>query len=178
LADDELNSPELPSDDQTENQNPPEVEASGQSQDRVAELEGLVAQRDKELAKANARIIELEQTVANLDSEVASLKPALAESEENLTTISHSLAEAVASYRALVAQSNPEVLEELITGDTIEAITESLEKAKTMVSRVRQGLEAEIASAKVPAGAPIRTPPDLSALSPREKINYAIGGKT
>jgi len=164
LADDELKSPE--------------VEESGQSGDRVTELEDLMAQKDEELAKANARIVELEQTVANLDSEVVSLKQALAESEERLTTINHSLAEAVAVYKDLVAQSNPEVPEELITGDTIEAINESLEKAKTLVNRVKQGLEAEITAGKVPAGAPIRTPPDLSALSPREKINYAIGGKT
>jgi len=170
LADDELN--------QTKNENPPEVEESGQNEDRITELEGLVAQKDEELAKANARIIELEQTVTNLNSEVASLKQAVAESEEKLTSINHSLTEAVASYKTMVVQANPEVLEELITGDTIEAINESLEKAKTLVSRVRQGLEAEITAGKVPAGAPIRTPPDLSALSPREKINYAIGGKT
>jgi len=177
LADDEVKSPELQSGKQTENQNPPEVEEPGQSGDRVAELEGLVAQKDEELAKANTRIIELEQTAANLNSEVASLKQAVAESEEKLTSINHSLTEAVANYKALVAQFNPEVLEELITGDTIEAINESLEKVKTLVSRVRQGLEAEITAGKVPAGAPIRTPPNLSALSPREKINYAIGGK-
>jgi len=164
LADDELNSPE--------------VEESGQSGDRVTELEDLMAQKDEELTEANARIIELEQTVANLDSEVASFKQVVAESEEKLATINHSLTEAVASYKALVAQFNPEVLEELITGDTIEAINESLEAAKTLVNRVRQGLEAEIVAGKVPTGAPIRTPPDLSALSPREKINYAIGGKT
>ena len=170
MADDELN--------QTKNESPPEVEEAGQSGDRVSELEGLVAQKDEELTKANARIIELEQTVANLDSEVATLKQAVAESGEKLTAINHSLVEAVASYKALVAQFNPEVLEELITGDTIEAINESLEKAKTLIGRVRQGLEAEITAGKVPAGAPIRTPPDLSALSPREKINYAIGGKT
>ena len=108
--------------------------------------------------------------MTNLDNEMATLKQAMAESEEKLT-------EAVANYKDLVIQSNPEVPEELVTGDTIEAINESLEKAKTLVSRVRQGLETEIASAKVPAGAPIRTPPDLSALSPREKINYAVGGK-
>jgi len=178
LADDELNSPELQSGNQTKNQNPPEVEESGQSGDRVTELEGLIAQKDEELAKANARIIKLEQAVTNLDSEVASLKQAVAESGEKLTTINHSLVEAVASYKALVAQLNPEVLEELIAGDTIEAINESLEKAKTLIGRVRQGLEAEITAGKVPAGAPIRTPPDVSALSPREKINYAIGGKT
>jgi len=169
LADDELN--------QTKNENPPEVEESGQNGDRVAELEGLLAQKDEELTKANARIIELEQTVANLDSEVASLKQAVAESEEKLTSINHSLTEAVAGYKAMVVQANPQVFEELITGDTIEAINESLETAKTLVSRVRQGLESEITAGKVPAGAPIRTPLDLSALSPQEKISYAIGGR-
>jgi len=169
LADDELN--------QTKNEDPPEVEESGQSGDRIAELEGLVAQKDKELTKANARIIELEQAAANLSSEVATLKQAVTKSEEKLTSINHSLTEAVASYKAMVVQANPQVFEELITGDTIEAINESLETAKTLVSRVRQGLEAEITAGKVPAGAPIRTPPDLSVLSPREKINYAIGGK-
>ncbi len=174
---DEVKSPESQSGNQTENQNPPEVEESGQSGDRISELEGLIAQKDEELTKANARIIELEQTVTNLDNEVATLKQAVAESEEKLTGVNHSLTEAVASYKALVAQFNPEVLEELITGDTIEAINESLGAAKTLISRVRQGLEAEITAGKVPAGAPIRTPPDLSALSPREKINYAIGGK-
>ena len=47
---DELNSPELQSGDRTE---------SEQNQDRVAELEGLVAQKDEALTKANARISEL-----------------------------------------------------------------------------------------------------------------------
>ena len=178
MADDEVNSPESQSGNQTENQNPPEVEESGQSRDRISKLEGLIAQKDEELTKANARIIKLEQTVANLDNEVAALKQAVAESDEKLTGINQSLTEAVASYKALVAQSNPEVLEELITGDTIEAVNESLEQAKTLIGRVRQGLEDENTAGKVPAGAPIRTPPDLSALSPREKINYAIGGKT
>ena len=177
MADDEVNSSELQSGNRAENQSPPGVEESRQNKDRISELEDLITQKDEELTKANAHIIELEQTVATLDSEVASLKEAVAESEEKLTAINQSLAEAVASYKALVTQSNPEVLEELITGDTIEAINESLEKARIMISRVRQGLEAEITAGKVPAGAPIRTPPDLSALSPREKINYAIGGK-
>lgn len=151
MADDELN------------QNP-EGEESGQSQTlTITELEDLVAQKDEELIKANTRITELEQTAA--------------ESDEKLTTIKNSLTEAVASYKATVVQANPEVLEELITGDTIQSINESLKKAKTLISRVRQGLEVEISEAKIPAGAPQRTPPDLSALSPREKIQYAIGGK-
>jgi len=153
LADDELN----------QNQSPEGEEPKPSQALRVAELEGLVAQKDEELTRANARITELEQAVA--------------ESEAKLTTLKDSLAEAVAGYKTMVVQANPEVLEELVTGDTIESINESLNKAKTLISRVRQGLESEISGAKIPAGAPQRTPPDLSALSPREKIQYAIGGR-
>ena len=159
MADDELN--------QTENPNPPEVEELGESagsEARVTELESLVAQKDEELGLANTRITEFEQAVAGKDSDIANLK--------------QSLADSVASYKAAIVQSNPEVLAELISGDTIETVNESLEKAKALVSKVRQGLEAEVASAKIPAGAPQRTPPDLSALSPREKIQYAIGGRS
>ncbi len=147
------------------------------SQSRVTELEDLVAQKDEELARANACIVELEQAVVSQDGDIATLKQSEAELEERVSTINNSLTEAVASYKAMVVQVNPEVIEELISGDTIESINESLSKARTLVSKVRQGVEAEISLAKVPAGAPERGTPDLSALSAREKIQYAIGGK-
>ena len=177
---DEVNQKENSPESQSGDQNPLEVEELGQSavsEAGVAELESLIAQKDEELARANARLIELEQAVASKDSDIASLKQSKAELEERLTTLSNSLAEAVDNYKTTVIQANPEVFEELITGDTIESINESLSKAKDLVSKVRQGLETEISLAKVPAGAPERTSPDLSALSPREKIQYAIGGK-
>ena len=75
-----------------------------------------------------------------------------------------------------MVSANPTVPAELITGDTIDAVDQSLESAKSLVSTVRATIEAEIAAGKVPAGAPPRTPPDLSSLSPREKIQYAVGG--
>ena len=145
--------PETPENESNQDDTGEELE---QVRSRVIELEALVAQKEEELAKANARVSELELVVAERDEK---------------------LAQAVSSYKALVVKANPEVLEELITGDSIDDISASLEKAKSIVGRVRQGLEAEMASAKVPAGAPERTPTDLSALSPREKIQYAIGGK-
>jgi len=145
--------------------------------DNPSELESLLAQKAEELAKANARLVELEQVVAGKDSEIAGLKQNRDELEGRLTTLSNSLAQAVASYKAMVVQANPEVIDELISGDTIESINESLNKAKDLVRKVRQGIETETYLAKVPAGAPERTSPDLSALSPREKIQYAIGGK-
>lgn len=165
MADDELN------------QNPRDEELEQDEASRITELEGLIAQKDEELTKTNARIVELEQAVADKDSEIVTLKESEVESAERLTTLSNSLAEAVASYRAQIIQANPSVPEELITGDSIEAINQSLGSAQGLVYKVKQGLEAEVSKTKVPVGAPERTLPDLLALSPREKIQYAIGGK-
>ena len=159
-------------------QNPPENEL-GQSEtsgERVAELENLIAQKDQELASRDTRISELEQTAASLGSEIATLKQAVAESDDSLNKLNESLKQAVASYKTLVIQSNPDVPDELVTGDSIEAITGSLASAKELVTKIRKGMEAEVSLARVPVGAPERTAPDLSALSPREKIQYAIGG--
>jgi chromosome segregation ATPase len=130
-----------------------------------------------ELETRDTRIAEFEQLVANKDSQITTLKQSLVESDEKLTTISDSLAEAVSSYKVLVVRANPGIVEEFVTGDTIEAINQSLESAKSLIGKVRQGLEAEMAMTKVPAGAPQRTPIDFGALSSREKIQYGIGGK-
>jgi uncharacterized coiled-coil protein SlyX len=159
-------------------QNPPEDEL-GQSEasgERAAELESLIAQKDQELALKDTRISELETTVASQEGEIAALKQAVAESSDNLNKVNESLKQAVTSYKALVIQSNPDVPEELITGDSIEAIADSLAAARELVTKIKKGMEAEISLVRVPVGAPERTAPDLSALSPREKIQYAIGG--
>ncbi len=160
--------------DNVQNENPAGEEVV---QNRVTDLERLVAEKDEGLSLANARITELEQTVASLESGVATLKEAGVESEQKLTEASNTLSQAVSSYKALAMKSNPEVPVDLITGDTIEAIDSSLENAKSLVNKVREGLEAQIKMVKIPAGAPPRAPIDLSALSPREKIEYGIGGK-
>ena len=139
--------------------------------------EALLVQKDEGLARANARIAELDEIVLDRDGEIASLKQSFTEMEEKLTVTNDSLSEAVASYKNMVIRTNPDIVEELISGDTIESVNESLEKARSLVGKVRQGLETEIASGRVPAGAPERRSPDLSALSPREKIQYGIGGK-
>ena len=160
------------------------------------ELEGIKAEKEalasdketlaSELETKAAAITELEsalggleQTIGERDSEIFTLKQGTVESVEKVTSLQESLNLAVSAYKTAVAQANPAAPGELITGDTIEAVDQSLESAKSLVSTVRASIEAEIASGKVPAGAPPRTPPDLESLSPREKINYAItkGGK-
>jgi len=177
---DEVNEKENSGEPESGDQNLSEVKEPGEdvlAQAKVAELEELVAQKDEELAQAKARITEQEQEIAGRDEDIAALRQSQAELEGNLSAVGDSLAEAVANYKAMVIRANPEIVEELISGDTIEAIDESLEKAKSLIGKVRQGLEAEISLARVPAGAPERRAPDVSALTPREKIQYAIGGR-
>ncbi len=123
-------------------------EPGGNEPERITVLERLVAERDKIIAELEAR----------------------------LTLVTSQLAEATASYRASVVHLNPDIPEDLISGDSIEGVNQSLTQAKGLVIRVKQGLEAEVKLARVPAGAPPRLPPDLSSLSSREKIQYSIGG--
>ena len=118
-----------------------------------------------------------EKVIADKESEIAALKESESELQAKLSTVTKSLTEAVASYKARVIQMNPGITEELISGETIEAVEISLEKAIGLIGRVKKSIEKEISQTKVPAGAPGRRTADLSALSPREKIQYAIGGK-
>jgi len=149
-----------------------ELEATRGELERVKQEKGNLA---RELEARDTAIAELKQALASKDSEIVILKQTIVESEKKLAEINNTLAQAIASYKALVVRTNPEVPAELITGDTIEAIDQSREKARALVDRVRQGVEAEIAKAKIPFGAPPRAVVDLSALSAREKIQYAIG---
>ena len=161
--DDELNRVESA---QTTNNNPTgsdETDEGEALQARVVELESSLARKDEELGLAGTRITNLEQ--------------ALDESDKKFNDTNNTLSQAIASYKALAIKSNPGVIEELISGDNIEEIDASLEKAETLIVRVKKGLEEEVAATRIPAGSPQRTPPDLSVLSPREKIQYAIGGK-
>ena len=132
---------------------------------RIVELEGILTQRDAGLEKANNRITELEQS-AN-------------DASDRITSLNNNLAQAVASYKTLVIYSNPEIMEELICGESIEEINTSLEKARNLINRVKDGLEQETTRVRVPTGSPPRVPVDMSALSPGEKIRYGIaqGGK-
>jgi len=106
------------------------------------------------------RLAELEQGISSRDGDLAAIK--------------ESLSGAVAKYRAAVLASSPEIPVELVKGDSIADIDASLEQARGIVSKVRQQLESEAEANKVPAGAPERTQQDLSALSPAEKIAYAL----
>jgi SMC interacting uncharacterized protein involved in chromosome segregation len=130
----------------------------------------------RELESREAALVSLEKTLADKDGEIAALKQSLDDAVRKLDETGKSLTQAVAAYKELVAQANPGLVAEMIKGDTIAEINESVKSARVLVERIKQEVGAENARARVPAGAPQRTLPDLSALSPREKIKYGMEG--
>ena len=143
----------------------------------VSESEGLKLENEtlKRELKSRADAIDgLEKTLADRDTEIATIKQVAEDFKQKLDELGKALPLAVAAYRELVAQANPGLVAEMIKGETIEAINESVKNARSLVDRVKQEVGAENARVRVPAGAPQRTLPDLSALSAREKIKYAM----
>jgi hypothetical protein len=123
------------------------------------------------------KAVQFEQVIAEKEGEIAALRKSEGELKEKLVAVSKALNDAVAGYKDRVLELNPEIEAELIGGDTVEAVNTSLQKAVNLVGRVKKSMEKEISNIRVPAGAPGRRATDLSGLSPREKIQYAIGGK-
>ena len=145
----------------------------------VDEAEGLLRENEmlrRELESRSAAIVGLEQVLAERDGEIVVLKDSQEEAGRKMAELGEALVQTVADYRELLVQANPGVLAELITGETVAEVDESLKHARALVERVRQEMEAEASRTRIPAGAPQRVPLDLSALSPREKIQYAVGG--
>ena len=131
---------------------------------------------EAETGGGGVTIEALEQSLAGKDSEISLLSRSLEEAQNDAAELTGALAQAVAAYRELVVRMNPGVLADMIAGDSIEGINESLASARAVMDKVRREVEADAARARVPAGAPQRTSPDMSALTAREKIQYGLGG--
>ncbi len=145
----------------------------------VSETDSLKLENDtlrNELKNAGEKIAGLEKSLLDKDGELDSLKQSLEESRGALEEMKATLTGAAAAYKELAAQANPGTVAGMIKGETIEEIKESVENARALVEKVKQEIGAENNLIKVPAGAPQRTAPDLSTLSPREKIKYGMEG--
>jgi uncharacterized coiled-coil protein SlyX len=122
------------------------------------------------------RIADLEGQLAGKNSRITELETMMADSTARANKVGESLKEAIAGYKALIIAANPDVLPELITGDTIETLALSMAKGKELTGKVRANLESNAQKARIPAGSPPRGPEDMSKLSAREKINRGIKG--
>jgi len=146
-------------------------------QEEMTKLKQEKEDLDNELSAKNGRVAELEKSATEQEAETAVLRQSVAGLEAKLVTTNDALNRAVAGYRMLTVQLNPEMPAELITGDSIEEIDKAVDGARQLVGKVKEKLETAKTQVRVPAGAPRRAGTDLSGMSAREKIRYGIGGK-
>jgi len=147
-----------------------------------------LAALQEQLADARAEVARLQHEAANASAKAAALRDELAASlaareqaEADATSLRAEL-EAAAErvqraaqrYRELVVASEPALPADLIAGDDVDAVDASARAARELVGRVRTHIEQQAHAGRVPAGAPARTGPDLSALTPEQKIRYGL----
>lgn len=143
-------------------------------QGRVSELEASVAGRDadaatlrSQLASAQDEAMQTQAALTQRDGDLETLRQALDATVAEARTAAH-------HYRDLLMVTEPHLPAELVFGDTVTAVDEAAAKARQTVAQVRQHLETQAQSLRVPTGAPARGAPDTSAMTPAEKIRLGL----
>jgi hypothetical protein len=98
--------------------------------------------------------------------------------DERLQKLEGSLDKAITGYRLMLINNNPDILPEMITGETIESLDNSLNKARELTGKIKAKLEEKTTAERIPAGSPPRSPPDTDSMSSEEKIRYGLSQKT
>ena len=145
----------------------------------AADAEARAVTARDELAEARKHAAEVEEQLARMTDERETAHGELSETREALSAAQTAVREAAAKYRAAVLAAAPDIPEDLVPeAEDIGEVDRCIEAARRVVSRVREKMEAETAdqarSLRVPAGAPVRRAPDLSGLSPEDKIRVGL----
>jgi len=148
-----------------------ELETAGQELEQAQQENKALLQR---IVAKDSDIGRLEKELAERNLELETVKLTVTNAEKKLEEGEKILAQAIAGYKSVITEVNPEIPPELVTGDTIDAVNQSVANAMALVDRIKQGIEEDNSKTRVPLGAPQRSPLDVSALSAREKIQYAI----
>ncbi len=144
----------------------------------VESLNSQLSERDSKMGELQTTITDKGALIESQESDLNVLKQANLDSEGRQAELSNGLVEATEKYRSALVSANPSVPPTLITGETIAEIDASLATAQGVVETVKETLAAASAETLVPAGAPERTGPDLSSMTAKEKIAYAVGKET
>jgi uncharacterized phage infection (PIP) family protein YhgE len=137
---------------------------------RALHVDDLNRQLREQLAAAQA---ELSSVQADLSAVQVELSAVQTEKDD----LHARLQAAVGKYREALLTAAPEVVSEMVGGESIEEVDATMERARQTVLQVRERLESQAQVGRVPTGSPPRTAPDLSALSPIEKIRLGLGQK-
>lgn len=122
------------------------------------------------------RVRELELCLAEQQQKREAMEQSLKEIGGELEKARGELGQAGVRYRELLYAVHPDVPAELITGATIPEMDASVEKATALVEKIKASLIRQ-SKLSIPAGAPARSSPDWSNLTPRDKIKAGIRQK-
>ena len=135
----------------------------------------VMAERDELAGKHEATAAERDAMMAERDGLMAKAEAASSEASEKWSAAVSREAALTAKYLGAVRAANPDLPEELVVGETLEAIDAAVEQAKTIVSKVKERVSAELAARTVPNGAPARgSGLDMESMSPKEKIAMGL----
>ncbi|OGN95218.1 MAG: hypothetical protein A2Z75_02420 [Chloroflexi bacterium RBG_13_50_10] len=158
----------------TENQTPTAEEfqaVKAELETEKAKTTGLVEQATKPLQD---KVASLETEVATKAGLVAGLEDQLARLSTDYEGARAAYTYAVEDFKKLILDTNPMFTPDLVWGSTVEEVKASVEKANTLVGRLKESLQAQAQAASVPAGAPARTGASTEGLSAKEKINLGL----
>ncbi len=157
-----------------ESKTPSQEDYEGLKPQLEAERQGaqcLVAEATRDLT---SKIAALEQELALKTQDMGALKDQLKRAQEELEGAKAAYAYAVDDFKRLAAASNPIIPAQAISGSTIDEVKASLATANELVSAVKEAVAEQTRTIAVPAGAPARGAPHLSAMSSREKITLGL----
>jgi len=138
-----------------------------QLQTQLAEAEARDGTRAAEVSELRRQVAVQEESLAAQTVELEDLRAAVTEAQA-------ATREAVQRVRQSILDREPDLPQELVIGETVADLDAAVSQARQTVAQVRQHLEQQAQSLRVPAGAPVRGVPDVSAMTASEKIRAGL----
>ena len=144
-------------------------------QTAAADAEARAATALEELAVANEARSNAEAQLAEAATARELIEGELSQIRSEAQEVRTRLVEAAMKYREAKLASAPQVPHDLVPqAESLAEIDEGFEAARRVVGELRERMQEERRSARVPAGSPLRRAPDLSALPAAEKIKLGL----
>ncbi len=141
----------------------------------AADAAARAATARKELTAAKEASSSAEALLAEAASAREAVEGELSRMRSEVEEARSRLAESAVKYREAKLASAPEIPQDLVpAAETLAEIDEGFEAARRVVGRLRERMQEERQSARVPVGSPSRRAPDLSSLSASEKIRLGL----
>jgi chromosome segregation ATPase len=141
---------------------------------QVADLQARASQGQIELRELKGQLEAARSQRAALEAERGAQAEELARLRGSVEAAQANGREAVMRFREAALEREPELPSDLIGGESVAEVEASLERARQTVAQVRQHLDQQAQTLRVPAGAPASSEPDFSELSAAEKIRLGL----